>query len=122
MGNPLIWWMGTVFTASAAERAIKNRDETCIFITVIFLFQWLPYALISRCLFIYHFYINVPILILATTYFLNEAWTDRSRRKLVTAYLIATAVTFTLFYPVISGQPILGRYRLLLRWLPSWMF
>ena len=122
MGNPFIWWMGTLFIIFAADRAIRNRDETCIFITATFLFQWLPYALMSRCLFIYHFYINVPLLILAATYFLNESWRDPSRRKYVAAYLIAATVAFTIFYPVISGHPIPNQYRLLLRWFPSWVF
>jgi len=122
MGNPLIWWAGTFFVASAAERAMKKRDDTCIFIAVTFLFQWLPFALIRRCLFIYHFYIDVPILILATTYFLNESWRDGRRRKLIVTYLTAAAVAFAFFYPVISGQPIPDQYRALLRWLPGWVF
>jgi len=122
MGNPLIWWMGTVFTILAADSAIRNRDETCIFITATFLFQWVPYALMTRCLFIYHFYVNVPIMILAATQFLNESWRDPTRRKFVAAYLVAATVAFAVFYPVISGHPIPDQYRLLLRWLPSWAF
>jgi len=122
MGNPLIWWMGTFFAVMAADRAIRNRDETCIFITSTFLFQWLPFALMSRCLFIYHFYMNVPMLILAMTFFLNESWGDSSKRKFVAAYLVAATVAFAIFYPVISGLPIPDQYRQLLRWLPSWVF
>lgn len=122
MGNPLIWWTGTFFTILAAEKAIKNKDETCIFIAVTFLFQWLPYTLMSRCLFIYHFYMNVPVLIFSITYFLNESWNDSSKRKFLMAYLIATTMIFIVFYPVISGHPIPDQYRMLLRWLPSWVF
>jgi dolichyl-phosphate-mannose--protein O-mannosyl transferase len=122
MGNPVIWWIGTFFIVLVAVRAIRKRDETCIFLTATFLFQWLPYAFMSRCLFIYHFFINVPLLIMTSTYFLSEAWRDRSRRKLVVAYLFASAIAFAIFYPVISGHPVSNQYRILLRWLPSWVF
>lgn len=122
MGNPLIWWMGAVFAIIIADRAVRNRDETGIFLTATLLFQWLPFASMSRCLFIYHFFINVPIVIFVSTYFLNEYWRNPSGRIYVVAYMIATAIVFALFYPVISGYPIPDQYRLLLRWLPSWVF
>ena len=122
MGNPLIWWTGTFFTILVGDRGIKKRDETSIFITATILFQWLPFAFMSRCLFIYHFFINVPNLILASTYFLDESWRNPSRRAYVAAYMIATATAFAIFYPVISGHPIIDQYRMLLRWLPSWVF
>jgi len=122
MGNPLIWWTGAICAILIADRAVKNREKTSIFITATLLFQWLPFALMSRCLFIYHFFINVPIMILASTYFLDESWRNPSRRVYVVAYMIATAVAFAIFYPVISGHPIPDQYRLLLRWLPSWVF
>ncbi len=121
MGNPVIWWLGFMQVISIAERAVMDKDKTSIFITATFLSQWLPYALMTRCLFIYHFYVNLPILILATTLLLNEALQDGNRKKFVLAYFVATIV-FALFYPVISGHPIPSRYRLLLRWLPSWAF
>ena len=122
MGNPLIWWTGAICAILIADRAVKNREKTSIFITATLLFQWLPFALMSRCLFIYHFFINVPLLILASTYFLDESWRNPLRRVYVVAYMIATAVAFAIFYPVISGHPIPDQYRLLLRWLPSWVF
>jgi dolichyl-phosphate-mannose-protein mannosyltransferase len=122
MGNPVIWWMGTFFTILVSDRGIRKRDETCIFLTATFLFQWLPYAFMSRCLFIYHFYINVPLLIMTSTYFLSEYWSDYSRRKLVVAYLIVATIAFAIFYPVISGYPVPNQYRMFLRWLPSWVF
>ena len=122
MGNPLIWWIGIVFVILTVERAVRDRDDTSIFIAATFLFQWVPFSLLRRVLFIYHFYINVPILILAVTLYLHGSWRDGEKRKMVVAYLIATAAAFALFYPVISGAPIPDQYRLLLRWLPSWLF
>jgi dolichyl-phosphate-mannose-protein mannosyltransferase len=122
MGNPLIWWVGLILTIMTAKRALMNRDGTSVFITVTFLFQWIPFALMSRCLFIYHFYMNVPILILATTLFFKEYWGNSSKRGTLVVYLVAATVVFSVFYPVISGHPTSNQYSLLLRWLPSWIF
>lgn len=122
MGNPAIWWFGLGSIISAVEKTIRERDHVCSFIVTFFFLQWLPYALITRCLFLYHFYVNVPMLILATTYFLNESW-GRGRGKVIgLAYLIGAAALFVLFYPVISGYPTSSWWRDSLKWFKSWMF
>ncbi len=122
MGNPLIWWAGTVSAILIAGQALKGGDHDRIYLTATLLLQWLPFALVSRCLFIYHFYLTVPIMVLMITLYLDESWRIRSRRRLVIVYLIAVAVSFAIFYPVISGHPIPDQYRRFLRWLPSWAF
>ena len=117
-----------VGTGALSKRGVsvtgKNAkvDFACLFITVIFLFQWLPYVLISRCVFLYHFYPNVPILILAITYFLNKLWRKKHGKLIVLAYLAVVVVLFSLFYPVISGVPVSAGWRENLRWFNSWIF
>jgi dolichyl-phosphate-mannose--protein O-mannosyl transferase len=88
----------------------------------IFLFQWLPYAFISRILFLYAFYSNVPIMILACSYLINEYWGTRRGRATVLAYLVAVAALFAIFYPVISGMPAPVYWSNALKWLRSWVF
>jgi dolichyl-phosphate-mannose-protein mannosyltransferase len=122
MGNPAVWWVGLFSVALAAEEGVRKKNRVCLFIVTMFLFQWLPYAFISRVLFLYAFYFNVPIMILATAYFINKSWNTRHGKAIVLAYLIAVAVLFAIFYPVISGIPILGYWRDGLRWLNSWVF
>jgi len=119
MGNPVIWWVGLALMLSIFSRAIRRGDKTCLFILCLFLFQWLPYVFIRRCLFIYHFYTNVPMLILATTHFLNASWEDKWGRIFTIAYLSTTLIAFVLFYPVISGYPILEQG--IPKWLKGWI-
>jgi dolichyl-phosphate-mannose--protein O-mannosyl transferase len=120
LGNPAVWWVGLVSTISLIGETIRKRDNTCGFVVTIFLFQWLPYAFISRCLFLYHFYINVPLMILATAYFSNKAWGFRWGKTLWIGYLIVVAVLFALFYSVISGSPTPRWWRDHLRWFNWW--
>ena len=83
----------------------RTRDLAAIFIVTIFFFQWVPYMLISRITYIYHFYVNVPILCLASAYFINKIWDKKYGKVATIAYLAVVIAVFVLFYSVISGMP-----------------
>ena len=121
MGNPAVWWVGFSFVLLSVERAIRRKDFTCIFITVLFFFQWLPYVLISRIIYLYHFYVSVPFLCLATAYFLNKYWNSKLGKVAVLAYFAVVAILFGLFFPVISGMPTPTSWIDSLKWLGSWI-
>ena len=122
MGNPAIWWVGLASVAFAVEEAVRKKNHICLFIATMFLFQWLPYAFISRVLFLYAFYSNVPIMILATVYFINKYWGVRRWKIIVVFYLIVVAVLFAVFHPVISGMPASRSWIDGLKWMRSWVF
>ncbi len=121
MGNPAVWWAGAIFLILTATKMVREKDKTCMFIVVLFLSQWLPYIPISRALFIYHFYANVPFMILAITYWMNDLWKGKTK-WFVISYLVMTLILFLVYYPVISGYPISYEYKEGLRLLESWIF
>ena len=125
MGNPMIWWASIPFMIMTLIRLVRSRfsDKVSVFITIPFFLQWLPYAFISRCLFIYHFISNIPFMIFATVYWLNWLCVGPSHPSLrrlgkvfVAAFLIAVVAFFVTFYPIISGIPVSPEYREALRW------
>jgi dolichyl-phosphate-mannose-protein mannosyltransferase len=134
MGNPLVWWVGfaciitiSVFAlvkvvASAGKRLIQNVGLPSIFIITFFFFQWVPYMLISRVTFIYHFYLNVPFLSLAAAYFISKHWSSRWAKLTALAYFVGVVALFALFYPVISGAPASNSFIDSLKWLNGWTF
>ena len=137
MGNPAIWWGSIPALVLIAAKLVRDKirreraDFVLLFILIPFLLLWLPYVLISRILFIYHFAPEVPFMILAITYWLNKLWQDHSHRHekkivvnriLVISFLILTAILFLLFYTVISGYPVSYEYKESLRWLSGWIF
>ncbi|UCC58588.1 MAG: glycosyltransferase family 39 protein [Candidatus Bathyarchaeum sp.] len=122
MGNPAVWWVGFAFVFLAVERAIRRKDFACIFITVLFFSQWLPYALISRYTLLYHFYASVAFLCLATAYFLNKYWSSKWGKAATLAYFAVVVVLFGLFYPVTSGMPVSSSWMESIKWLESWVF
>ncbi len=146
-GNPVVWWVGFALILVLAERAIHGRelaanlwsriskstvakqvsirgngwDAQAIFIMVVFAFSWLPYVFIGRATYIYHYYLSVPLICLATTYFINKYWNTRLGKVATITIFTGAVAVFLLFYPVISGAPVstsfINNY---LRWFPSW--
>ena len=146
-GNPLVWWLGFALMLILTERAIHGRqlmanlrsrisnssvrkqisiraqgwDIPAIYITVVFFFSWLPYIFIGRATYIYHFYLSVPLLCLAITYFINKYWHTREGKIAAIAIFAGTVALFALFYPVISGAPVSSSFiHNYLKWFPSW--
>jgi predicted membrane-bound dolichyl-phosphate-mannose-protein mannosyltransferase len=121
MGNPVVWWVGLCAVLVSLVNGAK-KEWPHLFLGILYIAQLLPYALISRYLFIYHYYAEVPILALATAGLVHEMWYKPGQRKYV-IILVAAAVTFfAVFYPVISGQVIPEWYSGYLHWFRDWVF
>ena len=146
MGNPAVWWIGfacvltltglvlyeTGFVQRLGKRLVGEKlrkqniserfDLPGVYIIVVFFFSWLPYIIISRATYIYHFYLSVPLLCLATTYFINKYWNTRLGKAAAVAIFASVVILFIVFYPVISGMPVSESYVDKLKWLPGWYF
>jgi len=122
MGNPAVWWVGFASIILIAGFAIKRRGLVSSVIVVLFFFSWLPYVLISRTTYLYHFYVSVPFLCLASAYFVSKCWSNKWGKVAVLAYFSVVLVFFGLFYPVISGMPVPTSRMEVIRWLESWVF
>lgn len=91
---------------------------------VVTLSSLLPWILVTRCTFLYHFFPCVPMLIAAAA--LSLAHMEQTRpgqaRRWAAGILFAAAVLFIWFYPVLAGVPIPRWWAAALKWLPSWGF
>ncbi len=100
----------------------EAKDLAPIFITVVFFFSWIPYTFLSRVTFIYHFYVSMPFLCLASAYLINKYWNTRGGKIITIVFFASAIVLFAVFYPVISGLPTSSSYIHQLKWFPSWFF
>jgi dolichyl-phosphate-mannose--protein O-mannosyl transferase len=133
-GNPAVWWVGfaailsltcvVVFKAVVELRKhqVPVFEVSAVFLSVVFFAQWLPYAFISRGLFIYHYYVSVPIVCLASAYFISKYWKYNLVKLVAIAYFVTVVALFVLFYPVISGVPVSTVTSESLRWFNQWVF
>jgi predicted membrane-bound dolichyl-phosphate-mannose-protein mannosyltransferase len=106
IGNPAIWWASIPCLCYVGWNAVKNRDNGAIFILAVFLIQWLPYVPITRVLFIYHMFPNVPFMIFGIVYCLRELWEKEYGKYITLVYLLAVVLCFVYFYPITSGYSI----------------
>ncbi len=120
MGNPAVWWTGLVAILALSVRVAGRRKagKTEILILAGFLSQYLPWVLVPRSTFIYHYFASVPFIILATVYFLGLLEKKRPRAFLVCGgVLTALALSlFVMFYPIESGLPMSRDYAKYLQW------
>ena len=128
-GNPLVWWAGIPAFLYTLYIALKEKKKTAGFLCVAYLAQYLPWTLVSRCTFIYHYFPSVPFVTLMIGYcFLQLKEKSKEKRNpkvvygLVITYAIAAFVLFLMFYPVLSGQPVSTEYvDKFLRWCDGWV-
>jgi len=85
--------------------------------------NYLPWVLVSRCTFAYHFFASVPFIILLTLYLLRDMEQKRPELKWIKWIWLGVAVAlFAAYYPVISGVPASTDYIKALELLPGWDF
>jgi len=149
MGNPLVWWGGfaavifilvqnlrkrtydvEILSANDEEPMLSRKriksekfGSGLLFVSIAALSEYLPWVLISRETFIYHYFATVPFLILLITFALKYGIEHyKYGKKFTYAYLAVVFILFVMFYPVLSGITIPIDYANFIRWLPSWPF
>lgn len=124
MGNPAVWWVGTLAVVVVIVMAWKRRDKGMLVVITAFFSQYLPWMLVTRLTFIYHFFAMVPFIVLCLVYVFKVLNEEYGMRRMVNwVYMGAALLLFILFYPVLSGLVVDKWYvRDVLRWFGSWYF
>ena len=118
LGNPWVFYIGAFAMVAviavyvlkyitAGKRGIvlkKGDGELTLFVLVIgFLAQYLPWMLVPRSMYIYHYFASVPFIILSTAWLIGKLSNQRLRYVVIGVYLIGAAVFFVMFFPYASG-------------------
>lgn len=120
MGNPAVWWTGLVAMIGTMIGAAWKKRASIVSVVLIigFLSQYLPWVLVPRSTFIYHYFASVPFIIIATALLFGKL-ERRNRKTFVWAACLlcaAALVLFAAFYPLESGTPVALSYAKHLRW------
>ena len=138
-GNPAVWWTGLAGilfvlayslyqNALPALRITRGRDDAADrampVIAVGFLSAYLPWVLISRLTFIYHYFASVPFIILATAQGLRymERRAPRTAHVLMGVLCAAALTLFVAFYPLASGVEVPRAWCDAVNWFRNWMW
>lgn len=122
-GNPAVWLIGLLGLAATtftwAKRHVyglvgssspvhvqgKHWSTAPAFVLIGFLAQFLPWVLVPRGTYIYHYFASIPFLVLGTTlllHWLSQRW-PKAGRGVMVVYLLLCLVCFVAFYPYASG-------------------
>jgi len=122
-GNPFVWWGGFLAIAMMAVRVFTHRDGKALFILIGYLAQLLPWVMVTRILFAYHYFPSSLFLVLALAHVFNtivERWKE-SGKSAIYAYTAVTGSLFALFYPMLAGMFLpFWYFSSLLKWFASW--
>lgn len=122
VGNPAIWWVGSfafilVVIVLIKRHVYRTQDgrifhvktkyynNIYLFITIGLLSQYLPWVLVPRGTYIYHFFASVPFIILAIVacFRLICNKTMKVGKIILWSYIALCAICFAILYPYASG-------------------
>lgn len=120
--SPLISWAGLAALISIVFSFWKRRKPQAVLIWAGYLCQFLPWVIITRTTFAYHYFGCILFLTIAISFVFDELIERRSKNdKLVYAFTGLNTALFVLFYPVLSGVEASVQFCLnVLKWFPSW--
>ncbi|RKP58171.1 phospholipid carrier-dependent glycosyltransferase [Cohnella endophytica] len=124
MGNPAVWWAGTIAAIATFRSAWKRKNDDMTVVLVGILAAYVPWVLVSRLTFIYHFFACVPFLVLCIVYWIRKIEEGNPLyRKWTHLYTGAVVLLFVLYYPILSGTEIYVSYADgVLKWFKGWIF
>ncbi len=122
--NPLLCWAGLLSLFVLLYMALVRRDRKAGFLLWGYLAQLLPWVLITRTTFEYHYFPSSVFLVLALGYvFALMRDCEKDWKWRVYGLCGLSAALFVLFYPAISGLPVNSETATkFLKWLPTWPF
>ncbi len=119
MGNPWIYYIGifcmvAVLVLSVLKYVrvrgglrLRHGDGDLVLpvLSVGFLAQYLPWVLVPRGMYMYHYFASVPFIIVSTAWIIGRIGEGNPKhlKWIIAGYLAAAAVFFAAFFPYASG-------------------
>jgi dolichyl-phosphate-mannose-protein mannosyltransferase len=138
-GTPAVWWVGLLALLAVMGRFVAQHirlkpaqitgdnvsgDHRPALLILAFCAQYLPWVLVPRGTYIYHYFPSVPFIILCIV--LVADWLqDRFGRKalpFVMGYLVLVLLMFIAFFPYMSGVRVPMAWLDAMKWFPNWLF
>ena len=119
--NPVLCWGGLFALFVLGFLAVARRDLPSAYILLGYLAQLLPWVLVQRLIFAYHYFPCTVFLALALGRCFDVMLrNDRHGWIYVCGFATLSCAVFVLFYPNLAGLPVASG--ILRSWLPTWPF
>jgi dolichyl-phosphate-mannose-protein mannosyltransferase len=130
LGNPVLWWLSTaavvVLVGQVFSRGRRGRveaDPVAVFLLVNYGANWLPWMLVQRCTFLYH-YLGALVFSGVAIAYLLSGWLVHPRRdfrRLAWGLLLLMVGAFVFWLPIYLGLPLSPEGVRWRWWLRSWI-
>lgn len=145
MGNPFLWWLSSSAIAlccalviqqvglwgwqrwqkqpvsvEAAQAAIA--PGLALYLVINWAANWLPWMLVQRCTFLYH-YMGSSVFSLLAIAWMGDRWLHSPslfRQRCAIALVALIVLSFLFWLPVYLGLPLTPSALQMRRWLPTW--
>lgn len=123
LGNPFIWWFGTIALFALFGYLISRRDRVSAMILATFAAGYLPWFLFpDRTMFTFYAITLLPFMILAISYLAHELLLNyRRAREVIFACFVLVLLLFLYFLPIQTAQVITFDEWQSRMWLESWI-
>ena len=138
IGNPVVWWLSTVtlvFTILVVVYSLilipwrrpgsltVSREQLAPFIYLLAVWAafYLPWIMIGRVVFLYHYMPSYLCALLLTGYWLGQALKIENGRIVTLVTLFVAVLVGLAFAPIWVAYPISQEWFNRLMWLPSWI-
>ena len=102
-GNVVLWWSGFAAVFLGFISLFKKFNPKILWLIVSVLIFWLPWAVITRVSFNYHFFSPFFFEVLLLSFALTFLVEKKKYQPYVYAFLILAAVGFIILYPSVTG-------------------
>lgn len=119
--SPLVSWGGLIAVIATVLVFRRKKNPSVTIIWGGYLCQLVPWILVPRYTFAYHYFGGSVFLVMALCFVFNELISySKKNARLMYAFAGAQVILFAAFYPVLSGMEAGNWYFTLLKWLPRW--
>ena len=115
-----------VITLMCDDKLKQTSARTPLFLVIGYFAGYMPWMLVLRTTYIYHYFPCVVFVVLMIGYCIKNIYDNAKNKKAViitaSVYTAVAVGMFILFYPVISGQPVSLEFaEKFLKWFSSWV-
>jgi dolichyl-phosphate-mannose--protein O-mannosyl transferase len=121
-GNLVIWYTGIVAFCYSIYLYFKKKDINILFVIISALALWIPFAFISRAMFLYHYLSVLPFLYLLIIYMIKDLEKRFKKNIILPIFLVCCLLFFIIYFPIASGTPVSDDYAKKLQLFDSWYF
>lgn len=110
IGNPLLWWLASLSVVYELMRNYRRGDPKVSVLLAGWAIFFLPWMLVSRVLFLYHYLFSSVFAYLILSNALGGLWQNPKSRPIAQSLLVLGFLVFLFFLPLWVGAPISERF------------